>query len=90
MYKKLLVLLSIIVSMNTFADDNEDIKYIYKLYQNKDYKISAEESEKFLFRYPGSKHYDVAQNLMKEQMNPFRGEWLQWKNHLVDCIRILF
>ena len=34
MYKKLLVLLSIIVSMNTFADDNEDIKYIYKLYQN--------------------------------------------------------
>jgi hypothetical protein len=34
MYKKLLVLLSIIVSMNSFADDNEDIKYIYKLYQN--------------------------------------------------------
>ena len=64
MYKKLLVLLSIIVSMNTFADDNEDIKYIYKLYQNKDYKISAEESEKFLFKYPGSKHYDVAQNLL--------------------------
>ncbi len=64
MYKKLLVLLSIIVSMNSFADDNEDIKYIYKLYQNKEYKISAEESERFLFKYPGSKHYDVAQNLL--------------------------
>lgn len=64
MNKKAIVILSIIGALNIYADDNDDIKFIYKLYQNKDYKVSVDELNKFMIKYPSSKYYDVAQNLL--------------------------
>lgn len=68
MYKKIFILLSLVVSLNALADDNSDIKYINKLYQNREYKIALEETEKFILKYPMSKHYNVAQFLYGQSL----------------------
>ena len=46
------------------ANDIEDINYINKLNQNKYYKESITELEIFLKKYPNSKLYNSAQNLL--------------------------
>lgn len=62
--KKILVILSILVSLNIYANDNDDMKFINKLYQNKEYKLTVEELNKFIVKYPSSRHYDNAQFLL--------------------------
>ena len=62
--KKILVILSILVSLNIYANDNADMKFINKLYQNKEYKLTVEELNKFIVKYPSSRHYDNAQFLL--------------------------
>ncbi len=50
--------------MNIYANDNDDMKFINKLYQNKEYKLTVEELNKFIVKYPSSRHYDNAQFLL--------------------------
>lgn len=68
MSKKALVIFSLVGALNVYADDNDDIKFIYKLYQNKEYKVSVEELNKFIVKYPSSKHYELAQNLLGQSL----------------------
>lgn len=68
MTKKNIAVMTLVVSMNLLANDNDDIKFIYKLFQNKDYKISSEELEKFVLKYPNSKNYYLAQNLLGKSL----------------------
>ena len=68
MNKKAIVIFSIISALSIYADDNDDIKFIYKLYQNKEYKVSVDELNKFVVKYPSSKHYDLAQNLLGQSL----------------------
>lgn len=66
--KKKILLIAILASLSTNlqANDREDLKYIYKLFQNKEYVLSIDELERFLIRYPSSEHYSAAQNLLAQ------------------------
>ncbi len=66
--KKKILLIAILASLsqNLLASDREDLKYIYKLFQNKEYVLSIDELERFLIKYPSSEHYSAAQNLLAQ------------------------
>lgn len=64
MYKKLLITLSIIISLNSLAGEVDDIKYISRLYGSEEYQLSANEAEKFLYKYPNSKQYNTIRNIL--------------------------
>lgn len=66
--KKTLAILAILISLNTFANDNNDMRFINRLYQNKDYKLTVEELNKFIVRYPRSKHYNDAQLILGKSL----------------------
>ena len=64
MSKKIITALFLAAVINTYANDIEDINYINKLYQNKYYKETIAELEIFLKKYPSSKLYNSAQNML--------------------------
>ncbi len=62
--KKGVLIFIFALSVTLKAGDIEDMQYIYKLYQNKYYKESKEELEIFVRKYPNSKLYYSAMNLL--------------------------
>lgn len=54
------------MSKSLSAGDREDLKYVYMLFQNKEYSLSIDELERFVIRYPSSEYYDTAQNLLAQ------------------------
>lgn len=64
MSKKIISALCLAAAINIYANDIEDINYINKLYQNRYYKESVTELEIFLKKYPSSKLYNSAQNML--------------------------
>ncbi|BDU50976.1 tetratricopeptide repeat protein [Haliovirga abyssi] len=62
--KKMVIALLLGTSLTTFANDIDDMDYIYKLYQNKMNKEAILELNKFVNRYSNSKLYDSALNLL--------------------------
>lgn len=64
MKKIIITIAAIVLAFSIYANDSDDIKYINKLYQNKYYKESILELEIFLKKYPNSKFYNSAQNLL--------------------------
>lgn len=64
MKKIIIIIASIVITCSIYANDSEDISYINKLYLNKYYKESILELEIFLKKYPNSKFYNSAQNLL--------------------------
>ena len=64
MKKYIITIAAIVLSFSVYANDVDDINYINKLYLNKYYKESIMELEIFLKKYPNSKFYSSAQNLL--------------------------
>jgi tetratricopeptide (TPR) repeat protein len=66
--KKKIILITILAGMSQSlsAGDREDLKYVYMLFQNKEYSLSIDELERFVTRYPSSDYYDTAQNLLAQ------------------------
>jgi len=66
--KKKIILIAIIASLaqNIKANDREDLRYIYMLFQNKEYQLSIDELERFIVRYPSSENYNTAQNILAQ------------------------
>lgn len=66
--KKKIILIAILAGMSKtlLAGDREDLKYVYMLFQNKEYTLSIDELERFVVRYPSSEYYDTAQNLLAQ------------------------
>ena len=66
--KKKIILMTILAGMSKSlsAGDREDLKYVYMLFQNKEYSLSIDELERFVVRYPSSEYYDTAQNLLAQ------------------------
>lgn len=64
MKKYIITIAAIVLSFSVYANDVDDINYINKLYLNKYYKESIMELEIFLKKYPNSKFYNSAQNLL--------------------------
>ncbi|MGB6129958.1 MAG: tetratricopeptide repeat protein [Psychrilyobacter sp.] len=61
MKKKLLILsLLIVVSGQIFATDRDDMKYIDKLYEAKEYSMATDELKTFVGKYPDSSYQKVA------------------------------
>jgi len=59
--KKLLILsLLIVVGSQIFATDRDDMKYIDKLYEAKEYSMATDELKTFLGKYPESSYQKVA------------------------------
>ncbi|TDT71497.1 tetratricopeptide repeat protein [Hypnocyclicus thermotrophus] len=60
--KKKLLLLILFSSLyiQSLSSDLDDMKYIQKLYQNKEYEITLMELENFILKYPNSKYYSTA------------------------------
>ncbi|MBZ4683116.1 MAG: repeat-containing protein [Fusobacteriales bacterium] len=60
--KKKLLLLFLFSSLyiQSLSSDLDDMKYIQKLYQNKEYEITVMELENFILKYPNSKYYSTA------------------------------
>jgi len=61
MKKKLLILcLLFVVGSQTFATDRDDMKYIDKLYEAKEYSMATDELKIFVEKYPESSYQKVA------------------------------
>lgn len=61
MKKKLLILsLLIVVSGQIFATDRDDMKYIDKLYEAKEYSMATDELKTFVGKYPDSSYQKIA------------------------------
>ncbi|MCS5421426.1 MULTISPECIES: tetratricopeptide repeat protein [Psychrilyobacter] len=61
MKKKLFILsLLIVVGSQIFATDRDDMKYIDKLYEAKEYSMAADELKTFVGKYPDSRYQKVA------------------------------
>ena len=61
MKKRLLILsLLIVVSGQIFATDRDDMKYIDKLYEAKEYSMATDELKTFVGKYPESSYQKVA------------------------------
>lgn len=66
--KKRIILIAILASISKglLASDKEDLRYVYKLFQSKEYELTIDELERFMIKYPSSEHYSAAQNILAQ------------------------
>ena len=64
MKKILIIIITLLLTVNLFAGDDEDFEYIQKLIGNKYYKEAVTELQTFMKKHINSRHYNDALNLL--------------------------